>query len=447
MASHWLEVIFRRKYWILLITLAVFIAAGNILARQTKVYEAGSTVLIRFGYEYMYTPAVGDRTLTPPVALQELVNGEMQIMVGPDLKLQTIDDVGIGRLYPDLQGTPDMMVEAVNRLEEGLSIATDGSAHVLHIWFRHEDPAVASDVVNTLIDNYLVKRNKVFTNRTPEDWEQRVAAVRADLTTQQVELDAIKQEHGLYSVDDQISIQLSEQSQARASLQQKQADIRESENELGLLNATLQVLSSENPNFGQLDDRPVISSALENVLNLQLQKQELQKEFGSNHPRMINIQEELNGAQAFVRQLLQGQIERVKADIALAQNEVSKLESEVGDTDGQLSGLSQRQLELREMQRSLELKEAEYQEAVTKRREAELADTSVRVIQPATPPASAIGASTALRLVLAGIIGLCLAIGAVIGLELLRPSVATAEIVERRLGLPVLATFPLERDD
>jgi uncharacterized protein involved in exopolysaccharide biosynthesis len=99
------------------------------------------------------------------------------------------------------------------------------------------------------------------------------------------------------------------------------------------------------------------------------------------------------------------------------------------------------------MQRSLELKEAEYQEAVTKRREAELADTSVRVIQPATPPASAIGASTALRLVLAGIIGLCLAIGAVIGLELLRPSVATAEIVERRLGLPVLATFPLERDD
>ncbi|NJO36496.1 MAG: hypothetical protein HC871_01375 [Rhizobiales bacterium] len=127
---------------------------------------------------------------------------------------------------------------------------------------------------------------------------------------------------------------------------------------------------------------------------------------------MINIQEELSGARDFVRQLLQGQIARVEADLVLARNETAKVEGEVGDTTGQLSGLSQRQLELRERQRVLELKEAEYQETVTKRREAELADTSVRVIQPATPPAMAVGASKALRLILAGIIGL----------ELLRPS-------------------------
>ncbi|NJO36494.1 MAG: hypothetical protein HC871_01365 [Rhizobiales bacterium] len=153
MTSHWLEILFRRKYWILLITLAVFIAAGNIIARQQSVHEAGSTVLIRFGYEDMHNPAVGDRTVTPPVALPELVNGEMQILVGPDLKLQTLEQVGMDRLYPDLLDAPDMMVDAANRLEENLSIATDGSADVLHVWFRHEDPALAAEVVNRLIDN------------------------------------------------------------------------------------------------------------------------------------------------------------------------------------------------------------------------------------------------------------------------------------------------------
>ncbi|NJO36495.1 MAG: hypothetical protein HC871_01370 [Rhizobiales bacterium] len=83
----------------------------------------------------------------------------------------------------------------------------------------------------------------MFTNRTPEDWDRRVETVRADLARQQAELDAFKQEHGLFSVDDQITIQLGEQSQVRANLQQKQVDMREMESQLGLLKTNLQMLA------------------------------------------------------------------------------------------------------------------------------------------------------------------------------------------------------------
>lgn len=447
MVNHWLEVLFKRKYWIILITLIVFVIGGNIISRQVDTYEASSTILVKFGHEYLYIPAVGDRSLAPPASLLELVNAEMQIMAGEDLKLQTIEEIGVERLYPDLAQKPGQIDDAVALFEENLYVATDANSHVVHIWFRHEDPSVASDVVNTQVDRYLDKRTKIFASLEPQDWDARLAQATAELDKAQSDVDAFKRQYRLYAADDQITIRLDEKSRLESEAQTINSHIRTLEGRRNLLQTNLNLLSEGRPSFGQIESGSAVDNALDMLLGLRIQEQELRKEYGPNHPRLVSVQAELATAEAFIENLIKGQLATVTSEINRSEDEHLRLRGRLEEADQDLADLSQRQLQFREMERSFDLKESEYKETLTKYRQAALSDTNVRVIEPATPPSRAIGASKLLRLILAAFIGFCLAIGGVIAIEALHPSFATTSAVERHLGIPVLATFSIKRDD
>ncbi|MGI9500431.1 MAG: GumC family protein [Geminicoccaceae bacterium] len=441
MVGHWLNVLLRNKLLIAAVTLVVTVIGGVIVATQPKIYEASSTILVRFGQEYLYIPSVGDRSLTPPASLLELVNAEMQIMSTSDLKLQVIEEVGLDILYPDLVENPKVRDEALLQFGKDLFIATDANSHVIHVWFRHGDPEIAARTVNIIIDHYLDKRQKIFTRLEPADWDTRVAAISAELKTYQTEVDAFQREHGLYAADSQIKLSLNEKREIEAALQNSTTRLRELENDRDLLTTNLNQLSKSAPSFVELDKGPAIDRAIQAYIELALQRQQLEKELGRNHPQLINVRSELGSTSILIKQLIDGQLTQVAAQIALAGAEQNRLQQRLAGISQGLAGMSRQELLLREMELALDLKESEYRETLAKRRQASLEETNVRVIEPATPPTRAIGATKKLRLILVGLIGLCLAIGSVALRELLRPSLSTAESVEKHLGLPVLASF------
>lgn len=441
MIGHWLNVLLRNKLLIAAVTLMVTVIGGVIVAMQPKIYEATSTILVRFGQEYLYIPSVGDRSLTPPASLLELVNAEMQIMSTSDLKLQVIEDIGLKTLYPNLVGTPKAIDEALLQFGKDLFIATDAKSHVVHVWFRHGDPEIAARTVNVVIERYLDKRQKVFTRLGPEDWNARLVAISAELKTYQTEVDAFRREHGLYAADSQIKLSLNEKREIEAALQSSATRLRELENDHNLLTTNLNQLSTSTPSFVELDNGPAIDRAIQAYIELLLQKKQLEKELGRNHPQLINMRSELDSTGVLVEQLIDGQLTQVGAQIALAGAESDRLQARLSEITTGLAGMSRQELQLREMELALDLKESEYRETLAKRREASLEETNVRVIEPATPPTRAIGATTKLRLILVGLIGLFLALGIVALRELLKPTLSTPESVEKHLGLPVLASF------
>lgn len=441
MAGHWLKVLLQNKLLIAAVTLVITVIGGLIVALQPKTYESSSTILVRFGQEYLYIPSVGDRSLTPPASLLELVNAEMQIMSTSDLKLKVIEEIGLDTLYPDMVETPKALDEAILQFGKDLFIATDANSHVIHVWFRHGEPEIAARTVNTIIDRYLDKRQKIFTRLEPADWDARLAAISTELKSYQTEVDAFRREHGLYAADSQISLSLNEKREIEAALQSSATRLRALENDRDLLTTNLEQLSKSTPSFVELDNGPAIDRAIQAYIELLLQKKQLEKEFGRNHPQLINVRSELGSTGILIKQLIDGQLTQISAQIALAGAERDRLQTRLAEITTGLAGMSRQELQLREMELALDLKESEYRETLAKRRQASLEETNVRVIEPAMPPNRAIGASKTLRLVLVILIGLCLAIGIVVLRELLRPSLSTAESVEKHLGLPVLASF------
>lgn len=441
MVGHWLNVLLRNKLLIAAVTLGVTMIGGLIVVLQPKTYEASSTILVRFGQEYLYIPSVGDRSLAPPASLLELVNAEMQIMSTSDLKLQVIEEIGLDTLYPDLVDTPKAMDEALLQFGKDLFIATDANSHVVHVWFRHGDPEIAATTVNATIDLYLDKRQKIFTRLEPKDWDARLEAISTELKTYQEEVDAFRREHGLYAANSQISLSLNERREVESALQGSATRIRQLENDRDLLITNLNQLSKAAPSFVELDKGPAIDRAIEAYIALILKKKQLEKEYGQNHPQLINLRSELSSTSVLIKQLIDGQLTNVGAQLTLATAERDRLLTRLTGINKGLAGMSRQELQLREMELALDLKESEYRETLAKRRQASLQETNVRVIEPATPPTRALGATRKVRLILVAFIGLCLGVGIVALRELLRPTLSTSEAVEKHLGLPVLATF------
>ena len=105
-----LAVLFRHKYAILIIffTVLATVTLGSFLMSPT--YEARSSLLIKFGREYIFRSEVGERSpdtrpLTP-LDLEEVANSEIQILTSRGLIEKVITTLKVENIYPDLAEDP-----------------------------------------------------------------------------------------------------------------------------------------------------------------------------------------------------------------------------------------------------------------------------------------------------------------------------------------------------
>ena len=96
-----LTVLFKHKVKILVIflTTVATVTIGSFLLTPT--YEAQSSLLVKFGREYIYRSEVGEKT--PDVRItagnqEELINSEIQVLNNRDLIGKVITTLGIEKL-------------------------------------------------------------------------------------------------------------------------------------------------------------------------------------------------------------------------------------------------------------------------------------------------------------------------------------------------------------
>jgi len=154
-----LTILFKHKYKILIIFLAtvITVTVGSFLLPPT--YEAKSSLLVKFGREYVYRPEVGERSSNVgliPLNQEEVINSEIQILTSRDLVEKVINTLGIEKIYPDLlekppEGIPPLEV-AIRNFEKTLSVEGVKKSNVIQVSFQHREPQVAANAVNVLVD-------------------------------------------------------------------------------------------------------------------------------------------------------------------------------------------------------------------------------------------------------------------------------------------------------
>ncbi len=102
-----LTIFFKYRTRILIIFFTVVIVATIASFVMPPVYEAKSSLLVKYGgREYLNHPEVG--TTQPVMSLnqEEVINSEIQIMTSPDLLKKVIETLKVENIYPDLVKDP-----------------------------------------------------------------------------------------------------------------------------------------------------------------------------------------------------------------------------------------------------------------------------------------------------------------------------------------------------
>jgi hypothetical protein len=126
--------------------------------------------------------------------------------------------------------------------------------------------------------------------------------------------------------------------------------------------------------------------------------------------------------------------------------------SQIASYQAELKILDNSEKELKELDRRVAMDEVNYKLYLSKFQEAKISESmdrqviaNVSVIEPAVPIMRPVKPKSRLNVMIGGFLGLCTGIGLAFLIEFINPVFHTREDVQQFLGLPVLATLPIEQ--
>jgi len=95
----------RSKVWVIFLATVLTVTIGSFLIPPT--YEAKSSLLVKFGREYVTRPEVGNaQSFLLSLNQEEVVNSEIQILSSRELIEKVLATLKVETVYPDLVKSP-----------------------------------------------------------------------------------------------------------------------------------------------------------------------------------------------------------------------------------------------------------------------------------------------------------------------------------------------------
>lgn len=336
-------------------------------------------------------------------------------------------------------GTGDVNTWYGQELVKKLLVSPDRGSRVLRLQYSSSDPNYAAAMSNAFASSYLDTRLKLRTDpaRTYSRWFQdRTTEVRENLQKAQARLTAFKRETGIVDT---------------GAINAEAARLSELSNQLTSAEAASAALNSRaGNNVTQSSDvqmSPLVQSLRSQIAVKDAQLSQMKTSLGPNHPDMLALKAEL----AELRSKLAIEISTSTRAVQVASNAANSTEGELrgklNSQRGRMLSLSADNAQLEVLQRDVDTAKAAYEAVAarlqTMRLQSVAPETNVRQLDFATPPLLPSSPNVPLRLLLGTVLGVLLASGVGLALELWRPRVRTTSGVTGMIGVPVLATVNL----
>jgi uncharacterized protein involved in exopolysaccharide biosynthesis len=479
-----------------MVFIAAVIIAVVVSLMMTPIYRASSSLLVKTGREDMYvSPMGGSQALVDYSAGPgQKVNSEIAILKSQGLVTELVKHLGVNRLYdfPDLTlkerffkeadeifggnrifNSPDKTLQAKsfneskNRkippiekiyksVEQSLDVSALPNSNVINVRFEWPDRAIAAEVVNTLIDLYLLKHIEV--HKDPQTYnllEAQVKEWEKKLRKSENGLDAFKHRHSITSLPQQKTILLGDLSEAESQKSKTESEIQENLELIGALEAQLSHLDETVRLQEEVKkDSETITALKMKLVDLELQglKEEIKRVKQMIAQEEKKEQVEIVSGQSPIRQTLKGDLLRAKARLeALRARKVAE-QNHIDAYREKLRNLDGVEKRLKKLERQTSINEANYELYLTKFNEAKISKSmdkqriaNIGVIEPAVPPLKPSKPKKRRNVLLGVFLGLFAGLGMAFVIEFIHPVFRTREDVDQFLGLPVLATLPKEK--
>ncbi|HXH25508.1 MAG TPA: GumC family protein, partial [Vicinamibacterales bacterium] len=349
--------------------------------------------------------------------------------------------------------TPEEILEAerarvVDTFLDRLDVLPDGRSRVITIAFTSEQPELAARVANTLAELYLVEQleAKYEATRLATEWlNDRTAELRDKVKASEDAVEAFRRQAGLIEgkgvtlASQQVAELNTQLILARTARAEAEARLRQVQSLLGGaggVDSAAEVLSS-----------PLIVRLKEQEAEIMRRAAELATQYGPKHPRMINIQAELEDIKGKIGFEVQKIVQSLRNEAGVARAREASLSASLEALKENAGRANGAEVRLRALEREASANRALFETFLARLKETtaqqDLHQPDARIISRADVPENP--AFPRKKLILAGVLlaALIVAIAVAFLLERLDPGFRSSEQIETMLGVPGLGLIPL----
>lgn len=466
---RYVHALFKNKRSVLSVFLVAALSAFTFSLLNKPEYEARSTVLVKMGREYLMRPELGDR-VPPTMSINQegIISSELQILSSKELRDRVVRELKVARIYPELLTTAKISADevAVSRLEKALKFSKVKNSNVIEITFTHEDPVIAAQVVNALVDRFREKHLQVFREPQSLFLQQQLEKYTEKLVASEDALEGFKRANDVFSLEEQRSLLLRQKMDLDAELKANWNTTRELKKKVAVLKKQLSAVYKSRESYTLPESNNNIQDAKAKLLALLLEEQQLLRKYTPSNKLVINSKNEIEIVKKFINELeneartkartgnqiyldLYRETLMSEASLNSVVAKTASLENQLAEVDRSLRDINRSEQKLEDLRREKLMNEKNYQVYLEKVEESRMLDemnrqklANISVIQAATVPVKPISPTRG-RVVMMGVLcGVFLALGVAFALEKTDRTFSTPEKVEKVLGTPVLVSIP-----
>lgn len=443
-------------------TIALVVCFATFLFRPPQ-YTATALVLIQVG---------PDRTLTPQ---QQMINGgETPANAGPvmDSQVEILRSrmlvarlVDALRLVNDPEWNSDLprrgqaapaqsaaeraeiRENVIDAVAESIEVRRRGLTFVAEVSATTSNPQRAAQMANRLVElfqSFQLEARRESAARSNAWLAERVSELRADVQEKEARVARYRAQTGLLSTQGELIIER-QSTELQAAVMQARADLAEKEARYNQLQAMLTSGGSPDTIAAVLNS-VVISQLRQQEADIARRQADMESRYGDTHPALVNVRAEREDIRDQIRAEVRRIAEGMRNDAEIARARLNTLQTSMDTMREELVGDNEQMVTLRQYEREAAAARTVY-ESFSQRiheiaEQGELRTPPAQFITPAAAPVEKSSPRLSIALVLSLAAGLGLGLAAGFLAEALDDGFDSAEDVERKTGLPALATIP-----
>ncbi len=444
------KILLRFKWLIILLLVVTVVAVYVANEFMTEVFEAQSTVLVK--ESRMAMPFDG------MAYGRDSVSNYVEI-----LKSRSMAEKVAQRAFPANEITPGL----VRGIQSRLSVTTVGQTDVIRISITSEDEDEAQLLANTYVDVFIEDSrevNQMEARSAREFIETQLAIVDGDLQDAERRLLAYKTEEDIFYPSEETKKLLDrigdmEKQRAELTIGMMELDTKLAETYRQLEAQDEEVVSSKT-----IRDNPVMANFRSRLTELEMELSAALERYTERHPTVISLKaeiedvtnrmeqevEEIVGSQTVttnpIRQSLLSSVIQWETSQSAMASRLEALNQALGDLEGDLGKLPQKELDLARLMREQQVAESIYIMLMERHEEIRITEametSDIRMIDPAARPTSPIQPRKRLNLAIGAVLALFVGCGLAFFIDYMDTTIKTPEDVEEILGVPVMGLIP-----
>jgi capsular exopolysaccharide synthesis family protein len=377
-----------------------------------------------------------------------------------DLSSMILRVVGVGESDSSIQSESKTASDNQPDRTEGLARAIGSSIIVIpirdskmvNVSYESTNPKLAAKVVNSVAQAYIdeLLEMKMRSSGYAIEWlTEKAEEERRKLEKSEKELQAYMRKHDIVTLQNKLAIVPEKLSEVATKIATAETRRKEMESLYSRLKDIEYIEEAET--IPAVASDLSVQSIRQQILKAEQNIMELSKKYGRKHPVMINAVSDLNLLLEKKDEEIQRVIDTIKNDYELARVNESNFRRLASKTKSEMLNLNERFIQYESLKRENETNRQLF-DAIMKRIKEQgitqdIHTVDVWVVEKAQVPQSPARPNVPRSILIGMMVGLFGGVGLAFFVEYLDTTVKSPEDAEARLGVPVVGSIQLFKDD